>query len=49
MIQQQLPGSLVAQVGYVGSAGHHLFDKLTVNLINPATGKRPLAGFSSSA
>jgi hypothetical protein len=35
------------QVGYVGSAGHHLFSKYTVNLINPATGTRPLAGFSS--
>jgi hypothetical protein len=47
MIQQQLPGNLVAQVGYVGSAGHHLFDKRTVNLIDPTTGKRPLAGFGS--
>ena len=47
MIQQQLPGDLVAQVGYVGSAGHHLFDKHNINLINPATGTRPLAGFSS--
>ncbi len=35
------------QVGYTGSQGHHLFNKYTVNLINPLTGKRPLAGFSS--
>ena len=31
----------------MGSEGHHLFDKYTVNLINPATGTRPLAGFGS--
>jgi hypothetical protein len=47
MLQQQLPHSFVTQVGYVGSAGHHLFDRYTVNRIDPATGKRPLAGFSS--
>jgi hypothetical protein len=47
MVQQQLPKDFVAQVGYVGGEGHHLFDKYTVNLIDPATGKRPLAGFSS--
>ena len=35
------------QVGYVGGEGHHLFDKYTVNLIDPATGKRPLSQFSS--
>src|SRR5207253_3618275 len=27
--------------------GHHLFARYTVNLIDPATGKRPLAGFGS--
>ena len=40
-------GLVVAQVGYTGSEGHHLFDKYTVNLINPLTGKRPLAAFGS--
>jgi hypothetical protein len=35
------------QVGYTGGEGHHLFDRYTTNLINPVTGKRPLAGFSS--
>lgn len=30
-IQQQLPGHFVAQVGYVGSQGHHLFSKITAN------------------
>jgi hypothetical protein len=46
-IQQLLGQDVVLQVGYVGSVGHHLFSKYTVNLIDPATGKRPLAGFSS--
>ncbi len=45
--QQEVGRGFLAQVGYVGSEGHHLFDKYTVNLINPATGKRPLAAFSS--
>jgi hypothetical protein len=47
MIQQQLPKEFVGQIGYVGGEGHHLFDKYTVNLIDPATGKRPLPNFSS--
>ena len=46
-MQQQLATDFVGQVGYIGGEGHHLFDKYTVNLINPATGKRPLAGFGS--
>src|SRR5262249_44364415 len=45
--EQQLPGSFDLQTGYVGSVGHHLFSKYTTNLINPATGTRPLAGFGS--
>ena len=47
VVQQQLPQDWMAQVGYTGSEGHHLFDKYTVNLINPLTGTRPLAGFGS--
>ena len=47
VIQQELGKGFVAQVGYVGSEGHHLFDKYTVNLINPTTGKAPLPAFSS--
>jgi hypothetical protein len=47
MIQQQLPQNWLLQAGYTGSEGHHLFDKYTVNLINPLTGTRPLAGFGS--
>jgi hypothetical protein len=45
--QQEVGHGFVAQVGYVGSQGHHLFDKYTVNLINPATGKRTLSAFGS--
>ena len=47
LVQQQLPKDWVFQLGYTGSEGHHLFDRYTVNLINPATGTRPLAGFGS--
>jgi hypothetical protein len=45
-VQQQLPGAFQAQLGYVGSAGRHLFDRYQVNLIDPATGLRPLGQFS---
>jgi len=47
MVQQALPKDWLFQIGYTGGEGHHLFDKQTINLINPVTGKRPLAGFSS--
>jgi hypothetical protein len=45
-IEQQLPRSFTGQLAYVGSEGHHLFDRYQINLINPLTGKRPLAQFS---
>jgi hypothetical protein len=47
VVQQQLPKNWLFQLGYTGGEGHHLFDRYTVNLINPATGKRALAGFGS--
>ena len=47
VVQQQLGHDFVGQVSYIGGEGHHLFSKYTVNLINPATGQRPLAGFGS--
>jgi hypothetical protein len=46
IVQQQLPGKFALQAGYVGSEGHHLFTRYTINLIDPVTGKRPLAQFS---
>ena len=45
-VEQQLPAGFTGQIAYVGSVGRHLFDKYQVNLIDPATGKRPLAAFS---
>jgi hypothetical protein len=47
VVQREVGHGFLAQVGYVGAQGHHLFDKYTVNLINPATGKRTLSAFSS--
>jgi hypothetical protein len=47
VVEQQLGRDFVGQVSYIGGQGHHLFDKYTVNLINPLTGTRPLAGFGS--
>jgi hypothetical protein len=47
VVQQQLPKDFVGQLGYVGGGGHHLFTRYTINLINPATGLRPLPNFSS--
>ncbi len=45
-IQQNLPWDLVTQVGYIGGQGHQLFARDFINNINPATGQRPLPGFS---
>ena len=45
-VERDLPASFTGQIAYVGSVGRHLFDKYQVNLIDPATGTRPLAGFS---
>jgi hypothetical protein len=45
-VQQQLPADFTGQIAYVGSTGHHLFTRYQINLINPLTGKRPLAQFS---
>ncbi len=45
MVERRLPRNFLAQIGYVGSEGHHLFGGRAVNLINPATGKRPLPQF----
>ena len=47
LVQQQLPKDWLFQIGYTGSQGHHLFSKYTINLIDPTTGERPLAGFGS--
>jgi hypothetical protein len=46
-LQQQLPKNWLFQVAYTGGEGHHLFDRYTINTLNPITRTRPLAGFSS--
>src|SRR5262249_2595177 len=47
LVEQELPGLVVLHVGYIGRVGRHLFTRETINLIDPKTGKRPLAGFGS--
>jgi len=44
-IQQQLPAEFVTQIGYVGSTAHKLFSRSYLNVIDPATGRRPLPAF----
>jgi hypothetical protein len=44
-IQQALPWRFVTQIGYVGNQGKHMLDRSYVNLIDPATGRRPLPQF----
>jgi hypothetical protein len=44
-IQQALPWRFVTQIGYLGNQGHHMLDRSYVNLIDPATGRRPLPEF----
>ena len=44
-IQQALPWRLYGQIGYLGNQGHHMLDRAYVNLIDPATGRRPLPQF----
>ncbi len=45
-IQQQLPARMLLDVGYLGNKGTHMFTRTYTNAIDPATGLRPLAGFS---
>jgi hypothetical protein len=45
-IQHQLPAGMLLDVGYLGNKGTHMFTRTYTNAIDPATGLRPLAGFS---
>jgi outer membrane receptor protein involved in Fe transport len=47
VVQRQFAHDFVGQISYIGGEGHHLFARHTINLIDPTTGKRPLAGFGS--
>ncbi len=44
-IQQQLPARFVTQIGYLGNSGSKLFARTYINVIDPATGRRPLPAF----
>jgi hypothetical protein len=44
-IQQALPWRFITQIGYVGNQGRHMLDRNNVNLIDPATERRPLPAF----
>jgi hypothetical protein len=44
-VQQALPYRFVTQIGYVGNQGRHMLDRNNINLIDPATGRRPLPQF----
>lgn len=44
-IQQAMPGQFVGTLSYVGSEGEHIITTSYFNLIDPATGLRPHAGF----
>jgi hypothetical protein len=45
-VQQALPFNMTMQAGYIGNQAHHLLDRIYINNIDPATGKRPLPAFS---
>ncbi len=44
-IQQQLPAEFVMQVGYAANNAHKILSRTYINLLNPATGKRPWPKF----
>ena len=46
-VQQKLPANFLLQVGYVGGEGHHLWDKITTNLLNPVTQQRYNPAFAA--
>ena len=44
-VQRQLPGSMVAQVAYVGNVGRNQLTRTYVNTLDPVTRRRPLTAF----
>jgi len=44
-VQTALPGNFVLDTGYLGYHAYNQFARTYTNLINPATGVRPLSGF----
>lgn len=46
-MQQEVARQTIVQVAYFGTRATHNFSKITINGINPVTGARPYAGFST--
>jgi hypothetical protein len=44
-VQGEIGAGLVAQIGYVGSRGSNVFNRIFVNTIDPVTGVRPAGAF----
>lgn len=44
-IQREFPGSMVAQVAYVGNVGRNQLTRTYVNTLDPVTRRRPLTNF----
>jgi hypothetical protein len=44
-VQSELPGEFILDTGYLGSHGYKLFARNYINVIDPATGLRPLPAF----
>ena len=44
-IERNLPSHFVLSTGYTGTQGRRLFERTYTNVINPATGSRPLPGY----
>jgi hypothetical protein len=46
-VQQKLPFAFIGQAAYVGNNAHHQFNRSFINVIDPATGRRPIPNFSN--
>lgn len=46
-VQQEVAKQTIAEASYFGTSVSHAFSDWTLNGINPATGKRPYAGYST--
>ncbi len=44
-VQQRMPFQILGEVGYIGNHGAHLPSRSYINVLNPATKKRPLPAF----
>ncbi len=44
-LQTALPAGFILDTGYIGSHAYHQFTRTYVNVIDPLTGQRPIAGY----